>query len=119
MILIDQAPPPRSPTLALPLLPDPLQQEDNHGLYAFLEDLVNQAPAPFLALLPDPAPTPEQPRRSVRLSIKPNAKMGPVDKACVVLLKKLDILAEAPTTLEERKQRLIKIFKGPVSRGCR
>lgn len=51
---------------------------------------------------------------SERLSSKPTAALGSVDKARHVLLKKLDVLGDTADTAEERKQRLLSIFKGTV-----
>lgn len=88
--------------------------EESEVLHAFLQELVNPAPAPILPLPPAPEPEPEQLRCSERLSNKPTANLASVDKARMVLMKKLDIHDEAANTQEVRKQRLLNMFKGPA-----
>jgi hypothetical protein len=82
------------------------------GLAALLGELMNPTPPPLLAhpSVPKPPQTEEQPRRSERLSNKMTAKLPTLEKAKVVLMKKLDILEDTSNAKEEHKRHLLAMF---------
>jgi hypothetical protein len=93
----------------------PLAPAELGGLAALLGDLMQPAPLPLLGM-PEPVPVQlsAKPRRSERLSSKTTATLAPLQKAQVILMKKLDLLDETADGPEEQKLRLLALFKGPI-----
>jgi hypothetical protein len=93
----------------------PLAPAELGGLAALLDDLMQPAPLPLFGM-PEPVPVQlsAKPRRSERLSSKTTATLAPLQKAQVILMKKLDLLDETAYGPEEQKLRLLALFKGPI-----
>jgi hypothetical protein len=87
-----------------------------NGMAALIDELMQAAPTPIIAQLPEQVATqvPGKPRRSERLSNKTTSTMTPLQKAQVVLLKKLDMLDDENDAQEEQKLRLLNMFKGDL-----